>query len=117
MAKYAFGACVGTEWYNSPEWHRSHKRHKSPNWKGWRQMKLPPQRYYTPQEVLKKLDITESALRNLVRTGQLHKVVPPGKKHGVFMKEEVDRYHARWLAFLSTEEPESAEFVKATLDD
>ena len=79
--------------------------------------KLPGDKYYTPKEVQDKLGITEPALRNLVRTNQLHRITPPGKKHSVFAKEEIDSFLSRWLAFLSTEEPEKMEFHMGTLED
>jgi len=79
--------------------------------------RIPSGTYYKPKEVQNKLGITESALRNLVRTEQLHKITPPGKKHTVYLREEVDSFLLRWLAFLSTEKPKGVEFMKATRED
>ncbi|MBA2680552.1 MAG: helix-turn-helix domain-containing protein [Ktedonobacteraceae bacterium] len=79
--------------------------------------KLPSERYYTPQQVQDKLGITESALRNLVRTEQLHRIIPPGKKHGVFLREEVETFLSKWLAFVSINNIEGTEFRAATKED
>ena len=47
--------------------------------------------YYTAKEVLQKLGITHSALRNKVNTGQIRSIIPPGKRQAVYLKEDVDR--------------------------
>lgn len=82
--------------------------------------KVTAERYYTPQQAIQKLDTTESGLRNLVRTGQLTKVVPPGKKHGLFVREEVDQLKREmdaWLLSRQATKTASAKFVKATPED
>ncbi len=62
-------------------------------------------RYYTGREVQRKLSITEPALRNLVNQRKIRKIIPPGKQYGVYLKEEIDTYAEKWLAFLTAKEP------------
>lgn len=74
-------------------------------------------RYYTGREVQRKLGITEPALRNLVKQRKLRKVIPPGRTYGVYLKEEVDTFAEKWLAFLTAKEPPKTTFEKATAED
>ena len=74
-------------------------------------------RYYTGSEVQRKLGISEPALRNLVNQRKLRKIIPPGKKHGVYLKEEVDAYAEKWLAFLTNAEPPQTTFEEAKTED
>lgn len=74
-------------------------------------------RYYTGREVQRKLGITEPALRNLVNQRKLRKVTPPGKQHGVYLREEVDTYAEKWMAFLTAEEPPKTTFEVAKPED
>lgn len=74
-------------------------------------------RYYTGREVQRKLGITEPALRNLVNQRRLRKIMPPGRKYGVYLREEVDTYAEKWLAFLTAKEPPKTTFEPARLED
>ena len=74
-------------------------------------------RYYTGREVQRKLGITEPALRNLVNQRKLRKIIPPGRTYGVYLKEEVDTYAEKWLAFLTAKEPPKTTFEKAKAED
>ena len=74
-------------------------------------------RYYSGREVQRKLNITEPALRNLVNQRKIRKVTPPGKQYGVYLKEEVDTYAEKWLAFLTAKEPPKTVFEIAKLED
>ncbi len=67
-------------------------------------------RYYSGREVQRILGITEPALRNLVNQKKLRKIKPPGRQTGVYLKEEVDTYAEKWLAFLGAEEPPRTTF-------
>src|SRR6266700_836808 len=73
--------------------------------KGENQMVKLSDRYYSGREVQSKLGITEPALRNLVSQKKLRKVKPPGREHGVYLREEVDTYAEKWFAFLTDQEP------------
>lgn len=74
-------------------------------------------RYYSGREVQRKLGITEPALRNLVNQKKVRKIKPPGKTYGVYLKEEIDTYAEKWLAFLTAEEPPKTTFEIASIDD
>ena len=74
-------------------------------------------RYYTGREVQKLLGITEPALRNLVNQKKLRKIIPPGREYGVYLKEEVDTFAEKWLAFLTLKEPPKTTFTIATEKD
>lgn len=74
-------------------------------------------RYYTGREVQRLLNITEPALRNLVNQKKLRKIIPPGREYGVYLKEEVDTYAEKWLAFLTLKEPPKTVFIAATEKD
>ncbi len=74
-------------------------------------------RYYSGREVQRKLGITEPALRNLVSQKKIRKVVPPGREYGVYLKEEVDTFAEKWLAFLTAKEPPKTTFEIAKLED
>jgi hypothetical protein len=70
-------------------------------------MKLPSELYYTPRETQQILQISQPALRSLVRRKELRRVIPPGRKQGVFLRAEVDAYAREWSAFLAGAEPET----------
>jgi hypothetical protein len=74
--------------------------------------------YYTAGEVKKLLGITDGQLYNYVRYGHLERVMPPGRKQGVYRKEEVDKFALEMSAFLgSREETKHAVFTKVTRND
>jgi hypothetical protein len=75
------------------------------------------ERYYSGREVQRILGITEPALRNLVNQKKLRKIIPPGRKTGVYLKEEIDTYAEKWLAFLAAEEPPKTVFELGKLED
>jgi DNA-binding Lrp family transcriptional regulator len=74
-------------------------------------------RYYSGREVQRKLGITEPALRNLVNQKKIRKIIPPGKQYGVYLREEIDTYAEKWLAFLTAQEPPKTTFEIASIDD
>ncbi|MGH2482405.1 MAG: hypothetical protein ACRDHW_22380, partial [Ktedonobacteraceae bacterium] len=76
--------------------------------------------YYTPAQARELLGMTYSALQNQINTGNLHPVVPPGRKQKVYLKTEVNDLKAQLEAFylsrsLQTAPP--ARFIKATIED
>lgn len=84
--------------------------------------------YYTAQEAQDILNMTYSALRNQVIAGNIRKVVPPGRKQAVYLKEDVDalkRDMESWTTGKqqSRGKPKAqakiapAKFVKATIED
>jgi hypothetical protein len=74
-------------------------------------------RYYSGRKVQRILGITEPALRNLVKQRKLRKIIPPGREYGVYLKEEVDTFAEKWLAFLTVKEPPKTIFTLATDKD
>lgn len=74
-------------------------------------------RYYSGRDVQRILGITEPALRNLVNQKKLRKIVPPGRQTGVYLKEEVDTYAEKWLAFLTDAEPPKTTFEVGKPED
>ena len=77
--------------------------------------------YYTPKETRELLGMTYSGLQNQVNTGNLHPVIPPGRKQKVYLKKEVDTLKSEleiWsLNRQITQATPPAKFVKATIDD
>lgn len=74
-------------------------------------------RYYSGREVQRKLGITEPALRNLVNQRKIRRVIPPGKQYGVYLREEVDTYAEKWLAFLTAKELPKTTFETGKVED
>jgi len=74
-------------------------------------------KYYSGREVQRKLGITEPALRNLVNQRKIRKVIPPGRKHGVYLKEEIETYAEKWFAFLTAQEPPKITFEAGKAED
>ncbi|HEU5377563.1 MAG TPA: helix-turn-helix domain-containing protein [Ktedonobacteraceae bacterium] len=74
--------------------------------------------YYTAKEVKERLGITDGMLYNYVRYGHLERVMPPGRKQGVYKKEEVDKFALEMQAFLgSREESKSVTFTPVSKSD
>jgi hypothetical protein len=82
--------------------------------------------YYTAGEVKKKLGITDGQLYNYVRYGHLQRIMPPGRKQGVYRRDEVDKFalelnvflsgseRAKRLTFTNVTESDVPEFVRLT---
>lgn len=51
---------------------------------------LPAEEYYTAAEARKVLGLNEFTFQYRVRTGQIPKVIPPGKRQGVYPKRIID---------------------------
>ncbi|MEO8974049.1 MAG: hypothetical protein ABI406_20870 [Ktedonobacteraceae bacterium] len=82
--------------------------------------KKEQENYYTPQQVRELLGINFSALQNHVNRGNLHPVTPPGRKHKLYPKQEVDDLRAEEEAFFASRslvKIAPAQFVKATAAD
>src|SRR5215469_7515580 len=74
--------------------------------------------YYTASEVKQKLGITDGMLYNYVRYGHLERITPPGRKQGVYRRDEVDKFALEMKAFLSgREEAKRATFTRVTKED
>jgi hypothetical protein len=68
--------------------------------------------YYTATEVKQVLGITHGMLYQYVRNGNLHPVIPPGKKQGVYSRKEVDKLALELQAFFMYREKLSTSFVR-----
>lgn len=75
--------------------------------------------YYTAQETLRTLGITQGVLYSLVRQGILHRYTPPGKKYGIYKQEEVDLLAAERAVFVMAglDVTHRLSFAQATVDD
>jgi hypothetical protein len=78
------------------------------------------QLYYSAKEAREILGMTHSALLNQVTAGNLQRIIPPGRRQGVYLKEEVDNLKKELDLFFKTRQAtdfEIPQFVKATVDD
>ncbi len=74
--------------------------------------------YYTAAEVKSKLGITDGMLYNYVRYGHLDRIIPPGRKQGVYKREQVDKFALEMKAFLgSNSESRHITFTAVSVDD
>jgi hypothetical protein len=77
--------------------------------------------YYTPKEVRELLGMTYSGLQNQINTGNLHPVIPPGRKQKLYLKQEVDTLKAEREAWERSHIVSQAipppTFVKASTSD
>src|SRR5579864_5222491 len=77
--------------------------------------------YYTPKEVRELLNMTYSGLQNQINTGNLHPVIPPGRKQKLYLKQEVDILKAEREAWERSHHVAQAAppttFVQASLSD
>jgi hypothetical protein len=77
--------------------------------------------YYTPKEVRELLGMTYSGLQNQINTGNLHPVIPPGRKQKLYLKQEVDTLKAEREAWERSHHVAQAAppitFVKADMSD
>ncbi len=73
--------------------------------------------HYTAAQVKEKLGITQGTLYNYVRNGTLNPVVPPGKRQGVYPRNEVDQLAHELRAFMATRQKSASVFAKATVED
>jgi hypothetical protein len=77
-------------------------------------------KFYTAKEARELLGMTHSALLNQVIAGNLHRIIPPGRRQGVYLKEEVDKLRREmdaWMAVSREENVQPTQFMRATLDD
>jgi hypothetical protein len=78
----------------------------------------PPNNYYTSTQVKQILNISGAMIANYVEKGRIKHVVPAGRKHGFYLKEDVDKLASELQAFFDLEEEtESTTFSPATIAD
>lgn len=76
-----------------------------------------PNGYYTSTEAQKVLNLSGAMLRIHVQKGRIHYLLPEGRKHGFYLKKDVDKIANEINAFLDIEEKEEASFLLASKDD
>lgn len=74
-------------------------------------------RYYTHEQARNILGMTKARFQYWVRTGRIKRILPPNSKQGVYLKKEIDDIAREMDAFLTSEENEGVQFMKATADD
>lgn len=76
------------------------------------------EQYYTPAQVKEILGITDNMLYYHVRNGTLQRITPPGRKQGVYLREEVDKLAKDMQVFFATRKVElDSKFSRATKED
>jgi hypothetical protein len=78
--------------------------------------KKAPDGMYTAREAIKVIDIPPTAFYDLVNAGVLKRVVL-GKKEGVYVKAEIDRYARNRKALMAPYEGEKLDFGLALKED
>src|SRR5258708_34425753 len=73
--------------------------------------------YYTAREAQQRLGVDENNFYYMVRTKKIKKVVPPGKKQGVYPKSQIDRLAREMLAFMTHDEDQGIQFVKVSTQE
>lgn len=70
--------------------------------------------YYTAAQVKNILGITDGMLYNYVDNGALDRIIPPGKKQGVYRRNQVDQLARDLKVFIVTREKHASVFSKLT---
>jgi hypothetical protein len=73
--------------------------------------------HYTAKEAQERLGIDEWKFHYLVKTGRIKKVIPPGRKTGVYPKSEIDEMALEMLAFITYDERQGVQFMKAKTEE
>lgn len=77
----------------------------------------PNSLYYTASQAKKVLNFTDTMLYNHVRKGNLQRIIPPGNKQGVYLKNEVDQLANELEAFFVTRRHNPSIFDTARKED
>ena len=70
--------------------------------------------YYTAAQVKEILGITDGMLYNYVDNGALQRIIPPGKKQGVYRRSQVDQLARDLKVFIVTREKHPSVFMRMT---
>src|SRR5256885_12788124 len=76
-----------------------------------------PKGYYTLTEAKAKLDLSSAMIRKHVEKGRIHYLLPEGRGHGFYLKEDVDKLARELETFLDIRETAPATFGRATRED
>lgn len=70
--------------------------------------------YYTAAQTKQILGITDGMLYNYIDNGALERIIPPGKKQGVYKRSEVDQLARELQSFIIHRKTKPTEFMKVT---
>jgi Helix-turn-helix domain len=73
--------------------------------------------FYTASEAQQRLGMDKNSFYYLVRKGTFKGVTPPGKKHSIYPKSEIDKFAASIKTLMEQYGREASSFEKATPDD
>src|SRR5579884_1610554 len=90
---------------------------QTPRQKQRRTLRQPNPLYYTASQAKAKLGVNDSTLYTYIERGVLQRIVPPGKKHGFYLRSEVDQLARDMDAFFVTRKKTASVFSKATKED
>ncbi len=79
--------------------------------------KLQSKEFYTAAETKATLGITDGMLYNYVDNGALERIIPPGKKQGVYRRSQVDQLARELKVFVVTRKKIASVFARATKED
>jgi len=79
--------------------------------------KKAPQGMYTAQEAISIIGIPATSFYTRVNSGEIKKIIPPGRKEGYYSKSEVDRYTRNLKAFSEPYQDEKLDFGLALTED
>jgi hypothetical protein len=80
-------------------------------------VKLKSTEFYTAAETKAILGITDGMLYNLVDNGALERIIPPGKKQGVYRRSQVEQLARELKVFVATRKKITSVFARATKED
>jgi ribosomal protein S18 acetylase RimI-like enzyme len=76
-----------------------------------------PKGYYTLTEAKEKLNVSNAMVRKYVEKGKIRYLLPPGREHGFYNKEDVDNLSNELNAFLAMQDKTSTVFDTAKEED
>lgn len=82
-----------------------------------RTLKQPNELYYTASQAKARLGVNDRTFYDYVEAGELQKIVPRGRKHGLYLRSEVDQLARDISVFFITRKKTSSVFAVATSED
>src|SRR5260370_914109 len=82
-----------------------------------RNLKQPNELYYTASQAKARLGVNDRTFYDYVESGEIQKIVPRGRKHGLYLRSEVDQLARDIDAFFITRRKTSSVFAVATQED
>ncbi len=76
-----------------------------------------PSGFYTASQAIKKLGVPKSTFHDMVKRGQIKKVVPPNKSDGFYLQAEINKMAKAHELFLLEYATDTSTFVTAQEDD